>query len=107
MTATPWDTIIAAIERLTGCSIEHAYVDKGNRGHDNTNPCRVLITGQKHAVFSVIKRELRRRSAVEAVIKYTKTEGRLGRCHLNSRTDDATNAILSTVDTTSVSSSLC
>jgi hypothetical protein len=53
---------------LTGREIERAYVDKGYRGHDAPNPRRVFISGQKRGVFGRIKRELRRRSAIEAVI---------------------------------------
>src|SRR6266550_3872601 len=60
--------VIEATERLTGREIERAYVDKGYRGHDAANPRRVFISGQKRGVFGVIKRELRRRSAIEAVI---------------------------------------
>jgi hypothetical protein len=37
----------------------------------------------------VIKRELRRRSAIEAVIGHMKTDGHLGRCHLKGRAGDA------------------
>ena len=32
--------VIATTERLTGCSIERAYVDKGYRGHKTDNPRR-------------------------------------------------------------------
>ena len=42
----------------------------------------MFISGQKRGVFGVIKRELRRRSAIEAVIGHLKNEGHLGRCHL-------------------------
>ena len=87
--------MIAATERLTGCSIERAYVDKGYRGHDTENPHRVFISGQKRGVFGVIKRELRRRSAIEAVIGHLKTDGHLGRCHLKGSEGDAANAVLS------------
>jgi transposase, IS5 family len=52
-------------ETLTGCPIERAYIDKGYRGHDAQNPRRVFISGQKRGVYGVIKRELRRRSAIE------------------------------------------
>jgi IS5 family transposase len=89
--------VIAATETLTGRKIERAYVDKGYRGHDTTNPHRVFISGQKRGVFGVIKRELRRRSAIEAVIGHLKTDGHLGRCYLKGRTGDAANAILSAV----------
>ena len=89
--------IIEATERLTGCTIERGYVDKGLRGHQTPNPRRLFISGQKRGVFGVIKRELRRRSAIEAVIGHMKTDGHLGRCHLKGRAGDAANAILTAV----------
>ncbi|HEX7938956.1 MAG TPA: IS5 family transposase [Gemmatimonadaceae bacterium] len=89
--------IIAQTQALTGREIERAYVDKGYRGHDTENPRRVFISGQKRGVFGRIKRELRRRSAIEAVIGHMKTDGHLGRCYLKGRGGDAANAILSAV----------
>ena len=90
-------TAIEDTERLTGRTIERAYVDKGYRGHDAANPHRVFISGQKRGVFGVIKRELRRRSAIEAVIGHMKAEGHLDRCYLKGAAGDAANAILSAV----------
>ena len=87
-------TVIENTQKLTGCEIERAYVDKGYRGHDTANPRRVFISGQKRGVFGVTKRELRRRSAIEAVIGHMKAEGHLGRCYLKGRAGDAANAIL-------------
>ena len=58
--------VIEATEGLTGREIERAYVDKGYRGHDAPNPRRIFISGQKRGVFGRIKRELTRRSAIEA-----------------------------------------
>lgn len=84
-------------EKLTGCTIERAYVDKGYRGHNASNPRRVFISGQKRGVFGAIKRELRRRSAIEPVIGHMKTDGHLGRCHLKGREGDAANVVLSAV----------
>jgi len=89
--------VIEDTERLTGCEIERAYVDKGYRGHDAQNPRRVFISGQKRGVFGVIKRELRRRSAIEPVIGHMKSEGHLGRCYLKGRAGDAANTILTAV----------
>jgi IS5 family transposase len=89
--------VIDQTQKLTGREIERAYVDKGYRGHDTENPHRVFISGQKRGVFGVIKRELRRRSAIEPVIGHLKAEGHLGRCYLKGRTGDAANAILSAV----------
>src|SRR4249919_2979491 len=98
----PYDghTLRAVIEdtqKLTGCEIERAYVDKGYRGHDTANPRRVFISGQKRGVFGAIKRELRRRSAIEPVIGHMKAEGHLGRCYLKGRDGDAANVILTAV----------
>ncbi len=89
--------VIAATERLTGRSIERAYVDKGYRGHQTENPRRVFISGQKRGVFGTIKRELRRRSAIEPTIGHIKTDGHLGRCYLKGAAGDAANVILSAV----------
>jgi IS5 family transposase len=89
--------VIEATETLTGCGIERAYVDKGYRGHKTENPRRVFISGQKRGVFGVIKRELRRRSAIEPVIGHMKTDGHLGRCHLKGREGDAANVLLTAV----------
>jgi IS5 family transposase len=98
----PYDghTLAAAIadtQRLTGCTIERAYVDKGYRGHDAPRPRSVFISGQKRGVFGAIKRELRRRSAIEPVIGHMKSEGHLDRNYLKGREGDAANAILSAV----------
>jgi len=95
----PYDghTLRAVIEdtqKLTGREIERAYVDKGYRGHDAPHPRRVFISGQKRGVFGVIKRELRRRTAIEPVIGHMKAEGHLGRCYLKGSAGDAANAIL-------------
>jgi len=89
--------VIEGTEKLTGCAIERAYVDKGYRGHRAANPRRIFISGQKRGVFGVIKSELRRRSAIEAVIGHLKTDGHLGRCYLKGRQGDAANLILTTV----------
>jgi IS5 family transposase len=90
-------TVIDKTETLTGRAIERVYVDKGYRGHDTTNPRRVFISGQKRGVFGAIKRELRRRSAIEAVIGHLKNDGHLGRCFLKGRHGDAANVVLSAV----------
>ena len=56
-----------------------------------------LYLGQKRGVFGAIKRELRRRSAIEPVIGHMKAEGHLGRCYLKGRDGDAANTILTAV----------
>jgi IS5 family transposase len=90
-------TVIEDTQRLTGREIERAYVDRGYRGHDAPNPRRVFISGQKRGVVGAIKRELRRRSAIEPVIGHMKAEGHLDRCYLKGQVGDAANAVLSAV----------
>jgi transposase, IS5 family len=87
-------TVIEETEKLTGREIERVHADKGYRGHDAAKPRRVFISGQKRGVSGAIKRELRRRSAIEPVIGHMKSEGHLGRCFLKGRNGDAANAIL-------------
>jgi len=90
-------TVIEDTQRLTGREIERVYVDRGYRGHDAPNPRRVFISGQKRGVVGAIKRELRRRSAIEPVIGHMKAEGHLDRCYLKGHAGDAANAVLSAV----------
>jgi transposase, IS5 family len=89
--------VIDRTEALTGCAIERAYVDKGDLRPCRAEPRRVFISGQKRGVFGTIKRELRRRSAIEPIIGHLKAEGHLGRCFLKGRAGDAANVILSAV----------
>ena len=97
-TVTPCGTSLTAPKYSPAVrSSDEAYVDKGYRGHDAQNPRRVFISGQKRGVFGVIKRELRRRSAIEPIIGHLKAEGHLGRCYLKGRAGDAANVVLSAV----------
>ena len=89
--------VIAETEALTGREIERVYVDKGYVGHDAPKPYRVFKSGQKRGVHGQIRRELRRRSAIEAVIGHCKMDGHLGRNYLKGRDGDRINAVMSAV----------
>ena len=89
--------VIEETEALTGREIERAYVDKGYRGHDAPKPLRVFKSGQKRGIHGQIKRELRRRSAIEPVIGHCKTDGHMGRNFLKGRLGDQINAVMSAV----------
>jgi hypothetical protein len=85
---------------LAAGTLRHARAQqpaKVHRGHNTANPRPVFISGQKRGVFGVIKRELRRRSAIEAAIGHMKSDGHLGRCYLKGREGDAANVILTAV----------
>ena len=73
---------------------ERIYVDKGNVRHDVPKPLRVFRSGQKRGVHGQIKRELKRRSAVEPVIGHIKAEHRMDHNYLKGRQGDRTNAVL-------------
>jgi IS5 family transposase len=84
---------IAQVERLTGERVERAYVDRGYRGHDADKE-RVFISRQRGGLTPTIRRELRRRNAVEPVIGRMKSDGLLERNHLAGAAGDAINAVL-------------
>jgi IS5 family transposase len=89
-------TVIPEMEALAGNTIARILADKGYRGH-NAPPdrkFRVFLSGQKRGVTPKIKRELRRRAAVEPVIGHLKAEHRMGRNYLWFRQGDANNAVL-------------
>jgi transposase, IS5 family len=92
-------TVIPEIEAQIGASLERIVVDRGYRGH-NAPPdhrFKVYISGQKRNVTNAIKRDLRRRAAVEPVIGHAKEEHRMGRNYLAHAAGDAINAILAAV----------
>jgi IS5 family transposase len=86
--------VIAELESQTGVTPRRIHLDKGYRGHNHPDKFRVWITGQVRRVTRPIRREMRRRSAVEPVIGHTKAEHRLGRNYLKGRDGDRANAVL-------------
>ena len=85
---------IVQIERLTGVAVERAYVDRGYRGHKHDGPAKVYIAHSRGIASPTIRRELRRRNAIEPIIGHTKSDGLLERNHLAGATGDAINAVL-------------
>jgi transposase, IS5 family len=89
-------TIIPDIQKQIGGTINRIVADKGYRGH-NAPPdykYKIYISGQKRGVTEAIKRDLRRRSAVEPVIGHTKSDHRMDRNYLKGSAGDAINAVL-------------
>jgi IS5 family transposase len=85
---------VAGMEKLTGVEVRRIHVDKGYRGHDYPNRFRVWISGQVRRVTKAIRREMKRRSAVEPVIGHVKEEHRMDRNYLKGREGDRANAVL-------------
>ena len=97
--ANPYDghTLSATVDQAAGISgvdPDRIYVDKGYRGHDYTGSGSVIIAGRKRGLTATMKRELKRRSAIEATIGHMKTDGRLDRNFLLGHAGDAANALL-------------
>jgi len=86
--------VIADLEKLTGVETRRIHVDKGYRGHNHAEKFRVWITGQVRRVTRPIRREMKRRAAVEPVIGHVKAEHRMGRNYLKGRDGDRINAVL-------------
>ena len=89
-------TVIPEIETQIGANLARIVADRGYRGH-NAPPdhkFKLYISGQRRRVTETVKRELRRRSAVEPVIGHAKAEHRMGRNYLAGTHGDAANAVL-------------
>ena len=86
--------VITELEQLTGIETRRIHVDKGYRGHNHKEKFRVWISGQVRGVTKPIRREMKRRAAVEPVIGHTKAEHRMGRNYLKGRDGDRINAVL-------------
>jgi IS5 family transposase len=86
--------VIADLERLTGVETRRIHVDKGYRGHNHPHKFRLWISGQVRRVTAAIRREMKRRAAVEPVIGHVKAEHRMDRNHLKGRGGDRINAAL-------------
>jgi transposase, IS5 family len=86
--------VIAEMERLIGVTPRRIHVDKGYRGHSYPNRFRVWISGQVRRTTKALRREMKRRAAVEPVIGHLKEGHHLGRNHLKGREGDRANAVL-------------
>ena len=81
------------VRRLTGQRPERCYVDLGYRGH-GVKDTQVFKARQKRGVTRSIRRELKRRNAIEPIIGHMKNDGLLGRNYLKGAEGDAINVIL-------------
>lgn len=89
-------------ERITGVEIESAFVDKGYKGHGvESDPLRnhtkIFISGQKKGITKSLKKQLKRRSAIEPMIGHMNQEGKLGLCRLKGIIGDQINALMTGV----------
>jgi IS5 family transposase len=88
---------VADVAAMTGVAVQRTHVDKGYRGHNHPNRFQVWISGQVRRTTAALKREMKRRAAIEPVIGHLKAEHRMGRNHLKGREGDCINAVLAAV----------
>ena len=91
--------IVPEITQQIGVGLQRIVADAGYRGHNapKGQGRSVFTSGQKRGVTDKIKRELRRRSAVEPVIGHLKSDHRMHGSYLKGRAGDAANALLATI----------
>ena len=88
-------TVVPEIQAQIGASLSRIVAERVYRGH-NAPPdqrFKVYISGQRRGVTDAIKRDLRRRSAVEPVIGHAKNEHPMGHNFFKGRHGDAANSI--------------
>jgi IS5 family transposase len=91
--------VLPELESQIGVSLQRIVADAGYIGHNavERHKLKVYTSGQKRGVTASVKRDLRRRAAVEPVIGHLKAEHRMGRSYLAHRSGDANNAVLAAV----------
>src|SRR5262249_39845948 len=78
-------TVIPQMQALIGNILDRCITDAGYRGH-NAPPehkFKVYTSGQKRRLTPQIKREFKRRAAIEPVIGHLKEHHRMGRNYRN------------------------
>ncbi|ARE42400.1 Mobile element protein (plasmid) [Rhodovulum sp. P5] len=98
MPGNPYDghTLREALEQveiLTETRPRRAFGDRGYRGH-GVETADVYISGQRRGMTPALRRDLRRRSAIEPAIGHMKTDGRFARCPLKGSLGNALHAVL-------------
>ena len=73
--------VVPAMQALLGNVLDRIIADAGYRGHNAPaeHKFRVYTAGQKRRVNQQIKREFKRRAAIEPVIGHLKDDHRMGR----------------------------
>ena len=84
------------MEKTIGNGIDRILADAGYKGHNAplSHKFKIYTSGQKRRLTPAIKRQMRRRAAIEPVIGHIKNEHRMGRNYLAGTHGDALNAVL-------------
>ena len=81
---------------MTGAVLSRILADAGYKGHNapEEHKFKVYTQGQKRGMTDAIRRQLKRRAAIEPVIGHCKEDHRMDRNFLAHREGDAINAVL-------------
>jgi len=83
------------VEKLTGKMPKRGHVDRGYKGHGvDPETCEVLVSGNRKGLSKAVRKQMKRRSAIEPEIGHQKSDGKLGRNWLKGSFGDALNPIL-------------
>jgi transposase, IS5 family len=90
------ESVLPGIEATTGAMLARILADAGYKGHNapKEHKFKVYTQGQKRGVPEAVKRQFKRRAAIEPVIGHCKQDHRMGRNFLAHRQGDAINAVL-------------
>lgn len=82
-------------QKMTGVKAKKAFVDAGYKGHGiEDEDLTIWCSRQKRGVTGWIKKQLKRRQAIEPHFGHMKTEGKLGRCRLWGIHGDQVHAVM-------------
>jgi transposase, IS5 family len=90
--------LIADMEKLTGVEARRIHVDNGYRGHNHPHRFPVRNSAQVRRVTASIRREMKRRAAVDPVNGPVEAEHRMDRNYLKGRLGDRINAVLAAAE---------
>ena len=85
---------LADAEFSTDIKIKKCFVDKGYKGHGINGHTKVFISGNRKKMSTSEKKQLKRRSSIEATISHMKSEGLLAKSYLKGVKGNEINAIL-------------
>ena len=81
------------VEDLTRVLPKFAFVDRGYRTH-GVERTEVFMSGQKRGVTQALRKDIKRRAAIEPGIGHMKSDGRLARCPLKGIAGDMFHAVM-------------
>ena len=79
--------------KITGVKPKRVFVDDGYKGH-GVEDIEVYKSRQKRGITASLKKQMKRRQAIEPHIGHMKNEGKLGLCRLRGKVGDQLHAVL-------------